>query len=73
MNLINFYGISSWVYKRDIPLIQPLIKIIVFILFNSVVPSSVKIGKGSRFMYIDIGCVIHKRAITGGRVCVLDK
>lgn len=70
MNLIDFYKIAHWAYKKNIPLIQPLIKIVIFVLFNSVVPSSVQIGKGSRFMYGGIGCVIHKRAIIGERVCI---
>ncbi|WP_208619165.1 serine O-acetyltransferase [Pseudoalteromonas tetraodonis] len=70
MNLINFYNFGHWAHKKNIPLIQPIIKIMIFILFNSVVPSSVRIGKRSRFMYGGIGCVIHKKAIIGERVCI---
>jgi len=42
----------------------------VFLIFNSVIPASVRMGKGTRFMYGGIGCVIHKRAVIGERVCL---
>nr|MBT2916859.1 serine acetyltransferase [Vibrio anguillarum] len=70
MNLICFYRISHWAYVNRIPLIPNVIKIISFLLFNSVVPASVKIGKNSRFMYGGIGCVIHKKSIIGNNVCL---
>ncbi|MGC7890827.1 serine acetyltransferase [Vibrio anguillarum] len=70
MNLIYFYRISHWAYVNRIPLIPNVMKFISFLLFNSVVPASVKIGKNSRFMYGGIGCVIHKKSIIGNNVCL---
>ncbi|MEL0609336.1 serine O-acetyltransferase [Vibrio echinoideorum] len=43
-----------------------------FVLFNSAVPHSVSIGKGSRFAYGGIGCVIHARAKIGSN-CVIGQ
>jgi serine O-acetyltransferase len=70
LNLINFFRVANWAYRKKIPLLPSIIKIATFIVFNSVVPASASIGKRSRFMYGGIGCVIHKRAIIGDNVCI---
>ena len=70
MNLISFYRISHWAFKNKVPIVVTIIKFMSFFLFNSVVPASAKIGKGTRFMYGGIGCVIHQRAVIGDRVCL---
>ena len=70
MNLINFFRIANWAYRKKLPILPSVIKIAIFLIFNSVVPASVSIGKSSRFMYGGIGCVIHKRAIIGDNVCL---
>jgi serine O-acetyltransferase len=53
---------------RRIPLLAKLIYYINWLIFNSSVPLSTKIGRGSRFAYGGIGCVIHGDAIIGERV-----
>jgi serine O-acetyltransferase len=70
MNIVFFHKIAHWCLRKKIPLIPAIIKIIIFLLFNSVIPASVRLGKGTRFMYGGIGCVIHKRAVIGERVCL---
>lgn len=70
MNLINFFRVANWAYRKKLPVLPSLIKMAIFVIFNSVVPASASIGKCSRFMYGGIGCVIHKRAIIGDNVCL---
>ena len=45
-------------------------KALIFLLFNSVVPSSAVIGKKSRFAYGAIGVVIHSKTVIGERVVI---
>jgi len=70
MNIVFFHKIAHWCLLKKIPLVPALIKVMVFLIFNSVIPASVRMGKGTRFMYGGIGCVIHKRAVIGERVCL---
>ncbi|WP_028469769.1 serine O-acetyltransferase [Neptunomonas japonica] len=70
MNAIVFYRLANFFYKKNIPLLPLIIKYFTFFVFNSVVPASCSIGKGSRFMYGGIGVVIHKNAVIGENVAI---
>lgn len=70
MNAIIFYRLGHWFYVKRIPLLPKLIWGMVFLIFNSHIPCSAKIGKGSRFAYGGIGCIIHSRACIGERCLI---
>lgn len=70
MNAITFYRISNWLYRHKIPFIPLIIKYFIFLVFNSVVPYSTKIGKGSKFAYGAIGVVLHSKTIIGEKVII---
>ena len=70
MNAIRFYRVGNWAYKHKIPLIPYICKIFTFILFNSVIPSTSTIGKGSKLAYGGIGVVIHSKSIIGEKVLI---
>lgn len=70
MNAIKLYRLANWLHKRKIPFLPLFLKYLIFILFNSVVPASTEIGKGSKFAYGGIGVVLHSRAIIGDRVII---
>ncbi|ENW17515.1 serine O-acetyltransferase [Acinetobacter haemolyticus] len=70
MNAITFYRISNWLYRYKIPFIPLIIKYFIFLIFNSVVPYSTKIGKGSKFAYGAIGVVLHSKTIIGEKVII---
>jgi len=72
MNLMNFHQVAHRLYQMRIPLFPKIIYYIQFLLFNSSLPPSVKIGKNSVFGYGGIGVVIHDRAQIGER-CVLGQ
>lgn len=65
MNLIKSHRVSHKLFSKKIPLLPKLIELIIFVFYNSRVPSSVAIGKGTVFAYWGIGCVIHKDSIIG--------
>ncbi len=63
--LIHWYRLANFLYRHHIPFIPKLIYYFQYILFNSSVPASCKIGKGTKFGYGGIGVVIHARAEIG--------
>ncbi len=70
MNAINFYRAGNFFYRHHIPLLPKLFKGMCFLMFNSVVPYSSKIGKQTKFAYGGIGCVVHSRTEIGERVII---
>lgn len=70
MNAIGLYRAGNWLYKHRIPLLPKICKGLDFLLFNSVVPYTAIIGKGTKFAYGGIGCVVHSRTVIGDRVII---
>jgi len=70
MNAIYFYRLAHFFHKHKVPLLPNLLKAVIFLLFNSVVPPSALIGKESRFAYGGIGVVLHGKSLIGRRVII---
>lgn len=70
MNAIKFYKISRKTSEIGIPLIPKFIDRIIFLLYNSIVPYTCKIGDKTRLNYGGIGVVIHKDAVIGNNVII---
>lgn len=65
LNAYHLYRVAHFFYTKKIPLIPKLIKLIIFLIYNSSIPFEAEIGKGTRFAYSGIGVVIHKKARIG--------
>lgn len=65
MNAINIYRIEHWLWKKRIPILPKIIHHFMFLMFNSHIPASCVIGKGTRFAYGGIGVVIHANCVIG--------
>ncbi|MBW2961523.1 serine O-acetyltransferase [Mesonia aestuariivivens] len=65
INLYKFYNWANFFYQKRVPFIPSIIKLFIFLIYNSSVPYQCKIGKGSSFGYGGIGVVIHKRCVLG--------
>jgi len=70
MNAIGLYRVGNYLYKKKVPFLPSLCKALIFLLFNSVVPFSAVIGRGSRFAYGGIGVVLHAKSKIGDRVII---
>lgn len=70
MSAISLYRIARWFYKHRVPLIPRLVSKIIFLLYNSDIPYSAHIGKGSSFGHGCIGVVIHPMARIG-EYCII--
>lgn len=63
-NAIVFYRIARWFYVRNIPIIPSLFQLLIFLAYNSKVPPTADIGKGSYLICKGIATVI----IDGARI-----
>lgn len=61
MNLATMHVVTRWFYKAKLYPVAKLMYYLQFLLFNSSLPPSVKIGKGSKFAYGGIGVVVNER------------
>ncbi len=72
LNAIFFYRISRWLYCHHIPVLPKLFTLIIFLIYNSKVPYTAKIGKRTKFGYGGIGVVIHSDASIGCN-CIISQ
>lgn len=70
MNSINFYRFGNFLYRKRLYQLSKFVSGFIFVIFNSYIPSSATIGRGSRFAYGGIGVVIHSKAVIGDRVII---
>lgn len=72
MNAIHFYRLEHWLYVQKIPFLPTLTRNLIFLMFNSYIPPSAKIGARTVFAYGAIGVVIHANAVIGAH-CVVGQ
>lgn len=68
--LIHWYRLAHWLYEHHVPVLPKLIYVLQYLMFNSSVPASCKIGGGTKFGYYGMAVVVHARAVIG-RNCVI--
>lgn len=68
--LIHWYRFNHWLKQHHVPILPKLIWKLQYLLFNSSVPASCTIGRGTKFGYGGIGVVIHARSVIG-RNCII--
>jgi serine O-acetyltransferase len=68
INAVALYRIAHQLWRWKIPLLPSLIKLLIFLMYNSSVPFECEIGTGSFLAYGGIGVVIHRRARIGKNV-----
>lgn len=54
------HQIGHYFYKYNVPFLPKLVEILIFVLFNSRIPSDVQIGKGSYFSYQGLSTLLVK-------------
>ena len=70
--MIRLYRVGHWLYKRNWLFASRIIRNIIYLIANSYIPSSARIGKGSVLAYGGIGVVIHANAVIG-QDCVIGQ
>lgn len=72
MNLIKLYRLGNFLHRKKIPFLPRLVRLFIFLIYNSDVSPKVTIGSGTRFGHSGIGVVIHERAIIGSD-CIIGQ
>ncbi|QOJ22951.1 MAG: serine acetyltransferase [Gammaproteobacteria bacterium] len=70
MNAIHLYRIAHYLHCRHVPLLPGLLRLLMFLLYNSVIPPQCSIGKSSWFAHGGIGVVLHPDCLIGERVLI---
>lgn len=70
--IYNWYAVSRWLHKHNVPILPRLITLFIRFIFASYIPCSADIGKGTVFGYGGLGIVIHGRAVLGSN-CHIDQ
>ena len=71
-NAINLYRIERKLYLIGVPIIPQILKLIIFLIYNSSIPYEAEIGRNTKFGYGGIGVVIHKKAKIGSS-CIISQ
>lgn len=70
INAYHFYKVAHKLYLWRVPLIPNIIKLFIFLIYNSSIPFQCLLGKGTRFGYGGIGVVLHKQTEVGTNVVI---
>lgn len=65
INAIIMYRIARFLYKKNIPIIPKIIKLIIFLIYNSNIPYQCHLGRNTKFGYSGISVVLHKDCVIG--------
>ena len=65
LNAITLYRISHWLYLHRLTSLAKLVKLLIFLIYNSSIPFECEIGRQTIALYGGIGIVIHKQAKIG--------
>lgn len=63
--MIHWYRLNHWLWAHHVPLLPKLIYYLQYLLFNSSVPGSCTLGRGTKFGYGGMAVIVHARAKVG--------
>lgn len=70
MKAIHLYRVAHALHLAKIPLLPRIFQGLIFFLYNSSIPPSCQIGRGSFFGHGGIGVVLHPHCVIGARVLI---
>jgi serine O-acetyltransferase len=70
--LFGLHKISNWFFTKRLFLVSRGIDLFILLLFNSYIPGSASIGRGTKFAYGGIGIVLHANTVIGEN-CVVGQ
>lgn len=70
MDAISLHRAAHRAYERGIPIVPRLIDYLIFLLFNSVIHHTSRIGERTRCAYRGMSVLIHQDAVIGNDVTI---
>jgi len=68
--VIEIYRVAHYLHEKGVPWLPWFLKVVIRILFATVLPPSVKLGRNVTLGYQGLGIVIHARAVIGDNVII---
>ena len=65
INAIFFYQIARWLYIHHVPLLPKLFQLLIFFMYNSKIPPTAQIGKGTSCICGGLSVCVHNNAVIG--------
>jgi len=72
VNAIHIHHLAARLKRAGVPLLPKLLQHLIFLIYNSYVPSTAQIGRGTVFAYGGIGVVLHSDSRIG-EDCVIGQ
>lgn len=72
MKAMTLYRLANSLHRAKVPLLPKLFQYAILLLYNSYVPCTAQLGKGTVLAYGGIGVVIHANAVVGDN-CVIGQ
>lgn len=63
--LLSLYHVEHRLARINLPILPRLLKALIYVVFNCVIPPQCSIGKGTRFWHSGLGVVLHPNTIIG--------
>lgn len=73
LNPINIYYFANWLYRHHVPLVPRLLQLLIFFLFNAVIPYRAKIDSGCVLAHGGSGVVLHPDVHIGHHVLICQQ
>tara|TARA_B110000967_G_C18901733_1_gene576030 strand:- start:9758 stop:10183 length:426 start_codon:yes stop_codon:yes gene_type:complete len=70
INAYHLYYLSNLLFRFNIPILPKIIKLFIFLIYNSSIPYQCSIGTGTRFAYSGIGVILHKKSVIKKNVLI---
>lgn len=67
---MRLHRLGSWCYRHHLRVLARIIKNVIFLIYNAVIPNEAVIGDGTIFAHGCAGTVIHPKAKIGKRVLI---
>lgn len=68
--VLKIHAVAHWLWRHHVPLLPTLLAGTSRIMFATVLPPAVKVGRGTLLAYQGLGTVIHKRCVIGNFVVI---
>ncbi len=69
-NPVSLYYLANWLYRHRVPVLPRVLQLLMFFLFNSVVPYQARIGSDCVLAHGSMGIVLHPEVCIGRNVFI---
>ena len=68
--VLKLHRVAHWLWKKNVPLLPKILKIVNRVVFGLVLPYQTEIGRGVLFSYQGLGTVVHRSVKIGDKAVI---